>query len=80
MTDHARISAFLDAQAAELCASTNTRLAYGRDLKDFAGWLGRRGLGFDIIVLRRAVAAVDREQGDGERALDAIVAAGGGIE
>lgn len=37
------ISAFLDAAAAEHDAARNTRLAYGRDLKDFAGWLARRG-------------------------------------
>lgn len=37
------ISTFLEAQAAELSAATNTRLAYGRDLKDFTGWLARRG-------------------------------------
>ena len=37
------ISTFLDAQAAELGAATNTLLAYGRDLKDFAGWLDHRG-------------------------------------
>ena len=44
MTESARwISAFLEAQAAELGAATNTLLAYGRDLKDFADWLdGRR--------------------------------------
>ncbi len=36
--------AFLEAQAAELDAATNTQLAYARDLTDFAGWLtGRRG-------------------------------------
>ncbi|MDA5094896.1 site-specific tyrosine recombinase XerD [Aliiroseovarius sp. KMU-50] len=35
--DHSRwISAFLEAQAAELDASQNTLLAYGRDLTDFA--------------------------------------------
>ncbi len=40
--DHARwISAFLDAQAAELDASENTLLAYGRDLKAFADHLGQ---------------------------------------
>jgi integrase/recombinase XerD len=33
------ISTFLDAQAAELGAATNTLLAYGRDLRDFTGWL-----------------------------------------
>lgn len=36
------ISTFLDAQAAERDAARNTRLAYGRDLLDFAGWLERR--------------------------------------
>lgn len=36
------ISIFLEAQAAELGAARNTLLAYGRDLKDFAGWLDRR--------------------------------------
>lgn len=41
------ISAFLEAQAAEVNAARNTLLAYGRDLKDFAGWLERRGGGLD---------------------------------
>lgn len=41
------ISAFLEAQAAELGAATNTLLAYGRDLKDFAAWLDRRNAGFE---------------------------------
>lgn len=36
------ISLFLEAQAAELGAATNTLLAYGRDLKDFDGWLAHR--------------------------------------
>ncbi len=40
------ISTFLQAQAAELDAARNTLLAYGRDLKDFAGWLAGRGLSF----------------------------------
>lgn len=40
------ISAFLDAQAAERNAARNTRLAYGRDLLDFAGWLGAKGRDF----------------------------------
>ena len=39
---HHWISAFLDAQAAELDAARNTLLAYGRDLKDFADWLSVR--------------------------------------
>lgn len=39
--DHARwISAFLEAQAAELDGAENTLLAYGRDLKSFAEHLG----------------------------------------
>ncbi|MBM1218934.1 site-specific tyrosine recombinase XerD [Ponticoccus sp. SC2-23] len=40
------ISAFLDAQAAELDAADNTRLAYARDLRDFAEWLAGRDLHF----------------------------------
>lgn len=38
------ILTFLDAIAAEAGASRNTRLAYGRDLKDFHAWAGRRAL------------------------------------
>ena len=45
LNDHLWISAFLAAQAAELGAATNTLLAYGRDLKDFADWLKGRGFG-----------------------------------
>lgn len=40
------VQAFLEAQAAELDAATNTQLAYARDLSDFADWLARRGLHF----------------------------------
>lgn len=40
------ISIFLEAQSAELDAARNTRLAYGRDLKDFLGWLDHRGKSF----------------------------------
>ena len=40
------IQTFLEAQAAELDAATNTRLAYGRDLLAFADWLERRKLSF----------------------------------
>lgn len=43
------ISAFLEAQAAELGAARNTLLAYGRDLKDFAAWLAHRNIGFDAV-------------------------------
>lgn len=38
-SDRRRISAFLDAQAAEAGAARNTLLAYGRDLEDFSQWL-----------------------------------------
>ncbi|KRW97968.1 tyrosine recombinase [Paracoccus sp. MKU1] len=41
--DRGRISAFLDAQAAEAGAARNTLLAYGRDLRDFIDWLAARG-------------------------------------
>ena len=47
--DLRRISAFLDAQAAEAGAARNTLLAYGRDLKDFADWLAGRGLDLDRV-------------------------------
>ena len=40
------IATFLEAQAAELGAARNTQAAYARDLKDFAGWLTRKGLEF----------------------------------
>ncbi|KIN60893.1 Tyrosine recombinase XerC [Sulfitobacter noctilucae] len=40
------ISRFLEAQAAELGAATNTQLAYGRDLKDFDSYLARAGRDF----------------------------------
>ena len=50
------ISAFLDAQAADLGAARNTLLAYGRDLKDFAGWMERRGLTFDTVTRDRIEA------------------------
>lgn len=36
------IQAFLEAQAAELDAATNTQLAYARDLKDFSDWLSHK--------------------------------------
>jgi integrase/recombinase XerD len=43
------ISVFLEAQTAEAGAAVNTRLAYGRDLKDFAAWMDRRQCGFGDI-------------------------------
>ncbi len=45
------IQSFLQAQAAELDAATNTQLAYARDLKDFAEWL--RGKGMDFAAAGR---------------------------
>ncbi len=44
------ISMFLEAQAAELGAATNTLLAYGRDLKDFDGWLARKDSVLDAVT------------------------------
>ncbi len=44
------ISTFLEAQAAELGAATNTLLAYGRDLKDFDSYLARRNLDFTSVA------------------------------
>jgi integrase/recombinase XerD len=41
------ISTFLEAQAAEVGAATNTQLAYARDLKDFSEWLGAAGSNFE---------------------------------
>ncbi|GGC02683.1 tyrosine recombinase XerD [Marivita lacus] len=43
MSDRHWIAAFLDAQAAERGAATNTQLAYARDLADFTDWLTGRG-------------------------------------
>ena len=40
------IATFLEAQAAELGAATNTQLAYGRDLKDFDAYLARNNRDF----------------------------------
>ncbi|MBC7675888.1 MAG: site-specific tyrosine recombinase XerD [Rhodoferax sp.] len=40
------ISTMLEAQAAEQGSARNTLLAYGRDLKDFAGWLAHRDADF----------------------------------
>ncbi|MBV1895991.1 MAG: tyrosine recombinase [Rhodobacteraceae bacterium] len=43
------ISTFLEAQAAELGAATNTQLAYGRDLGHFVDWAEHRKLTLDEI-------------------------------
>lgn len=44
------ISTFLEAQTATAGAARNTRLAYGRDLLDFAGFLAARGLHFSTAT------------------------------
>lgn len=44
------ISAFLEAQVAELGASENTRLAYATDLKNFTGWLERADTDFESVT------------------------------
>ncbi|PZO67879.1 MAG: recombinase XerD [Paracoccus denitrificans] len=52
MTDDLRrISAFLDAQAAEMGAARNTLLGYGRDLRDFAEWMVPRRL--SVLTISR---------------------------
>lgn len=43
------ISTFLEAQAAELGAATNTQLAYARDLRNFADWLSGHGTAFGAV-------------------------------
>ena len=45
------ISLFLEAQAAELGAARNTLLAYGRDLKDFVGWLQVQNLAPGAVIV-----------------------------
>jgi site-specific recombinase XerD len=40
------IQVFLEAQAAELDAATNTQLAYARDLQNFSGWLADKSRDF----------------------------------
>ncbi|MBJ3762868.1 site-specific tyrosine recombinase XerD [Maribius pontilimi] len=52
MSMERQIATFLDAQAAELDAATNTQLAYARDLRDFAGWLKDRDA--DFLAASRA--------------------------
>ena len=52
MSAETRIATFLEAQAAELDAARNTQLAYARDLKDFANWIGVREL--DLMAVRQA--------------------------
>lgn len=44
------VQVFLEAQAAELDAATNTQLAYARDLQGFAEWLGAKVLHFETAT------------------------------
>ncbi|MEL6608348.1 MAG: site-specific tyrosine recombinase XerD [Pseudomonadota bacterium] len=44
------ISAFIDAQAAELDASPNTQAGYARDLKQAADWMADHGTGFATVT------------------------------
>jgi integrase/recombinase XerD len=50
MKDYQLISLFLEAQAAELGASQNTLLAYGRDLRDAADRLAHNGRSFSDAI------------------------------
>jgi integrase/recombinase XerD len=49
MDDLRWISTFLEAQAAELGAASNTQLAYARDLRDFMEWLTGNGTSFEAV-------------------------------
>ncbi|WP_102223144.1 site-specific tyrosine recombinase XerD [Acidimangrovimonas sediminis] len=58
------ISTFLDAQSAERGSARNTVLGYGRDLKDFAGWLAHHGGDFataDRARIEAYLVACDAE-------------------
>lgn len=61
------ISTFLEAQAAELGAATNTLLAYGRDLKDYADWLDRQSsqVSGPSPTISPAIATAGRDQVEG---------------
>lgn len=61
-TETRLLSAFLEAQAAEANAARNTLLAYGRDLQDFLGWIGRKALALETLNLQDLEAyAIDVE-------------------
>ncbi len=49
-SDANAISAFLEAQAAEVGSARNTLLAYGRDLNDLSDWLAHRGLSLSSLT------------------------------
>jgi integrase/recombinase XerD len=44
------VQVFLEAQAAELDAATNTQLAYARDLEGFAEWLAAKSLHYETAT------------------------------
>ncbi len=75
--DH-RISAFLEAQAAEGGGARNTLLAYGRDLRDFAAWLAHRALNLesagqdDIVAYLVSCDALGLSKATRARRLSAI--------
>jgi integrase/recombinase XerD len=52
MSEAGRISAFIEAQAAELDAAPNTQLAYARDLTHFIDWLGPRPVSLTNLAQR----------------------------
>ena len=58
------ISTFLEAQSAERGSARNTVLGYGRDLRDFAGWLAHRDGDFaatDRAMIEAYLVACDAE-------------------
>jgi integrase/recombinase XerD len=59
------IAGFLDAQAAELNAADNTRLAYGRDLLDLAGWLTGAQGGFATATRNQIEAYLTHQEAQG---------------
>lgn len=63
--DMRRISAFLDAQAAEAGAARNTLLAYGRDLADFAAFTGHRGLTLATVAREDIETYLSRCEAEG---------------
>src|SRR5690606_15912229 len=63
--DLRRISAFLDAQAAEAGAARNTLLAYGRDLADFAAFTGHRGLTLATVAREDIETYLSRCEAEG---------------
>lgn len=59
------IQAFIEAQAAELDAATNTQLAYARDLRLFTEWLEPRGLHFATLTQSDVEAFLIQSEADG---------------